>query len=100
MNKERLIKSIKSNSISTITIKPSQAGTILEVLELISIARSNKIGYIVASGLSETNDTFVADLAVAVQSEFVKFGSTVRGERVCKYNRLWQIEREELYVKK
>ena len=100
MNKERLIKSIKNNSISAIIIKPSQVGTILEVLELISIARSNKIGYIVASGLSETNDTFVADLAVAVQSEFVKFGSTVRGERVCKYNRLWQIEREELYVKK
>jgi len=96
MNKERLIKSIKNNAISTVTVKPSQSGTILEVLELINIARINHISYIVSSGSSETNDSFIADLAVALQSEFVKFGSTVRGERVSKYNRLWQIEREEL----
>lgn len=99
MNKERLIKSIKLNCISTVTIKPNQIGTLLEVFELINIARTNHITYIVSSGLSETNDPFIADLAVGIQSEFVKFGSTVRGERVSKYNRLWQIEREELNAK-
>jgi len=100
MSKDRLTKAIKNNSISTVTIKPSQAGTILEVLELINIARINHISYIVSSGSSETNDSFIADLSVGVQSEFVKFGSSSRGERVSKYNRLWQIEREELFTQK
>ncbi len=95
-NKERLSYAIKEKACTTILIKPNQAGTITETLEVINIARKNGFNYIVSHRSSETNDSFIADLAVGVQAEFVKFGAPSRGERVAKYNRLWQIEREEL----
>lgn len=96
MSKDRLSYAIKESACTSFLIKPNQIGTLTEVLELINIARRGNISYIVASRSSETNDDFIADLAVAVQSEFVKFGAPTRGERVAKYNRLWQIERDEL----
>lgn len=95
-NKERLQRAIKEKSCTTILIKPNQIGTISETLEVINIARNNNFNYIVSHRSGETNDSFIADFAVGVQSEFVKFGAPCRGERVAKYNRLWQIEREEL----
>ena len=95
-NNERLEKAIKINACNTILIKPNQIGTISETLQVINLARKNKINYIVSHRSGETNDDFIADFAVAVQSDFVKFGAPCRGERVAKYNRLWQIEREEL----
>lgn len=95
-NKERLQKAIKSKACSTILIKPNQIGTITETLEVIDLARSNNFNYIVSHRSGETNDSFIADFAVAVQSDFVKFGAPSRGERVSKYNRLWQIERQGL----
>ncbi len=95
-NKERLLRAIKERSCSTLLIKPNQIGTITETLEIIDIARKNNINYIISQRSGETNDSFIADLAVGVQSDFVKFGAPSRGERVAKYNRLWQIEREEL----
>jgi len=98
MNKDRINFAIKEGSCSSFLIKPSQIGTVTEILDLVSIARTNNITYIVAGRSSETNDDFVSDLAVAIQSEFVKFGAPVRGERVAKYNRLWKIERDELKI--
>lgn len=95
-NKERLLKAIKDKSCSTVLVKPTQIGTISETLEIIDIARKNNFNYIISHRSGETNDTLIADLAVAVQADFVKFGGPSRGERVAKYNRLWQIEREEL----
>jgi len=95
-NKERLEKAIKTNACNTILIKPNQIGTVTETLEVINMAKKNKINTVVSHRSGETNDTFIADFAVAVQSDFVKFGAPCRGERVAKYNRLWQIEREEL----
>jgi enolase len=95
-NKERLIRAVKEKACSTILIKPNQIGTITEVLEVIDLARKNGFNYIVSHRSGETNDDFVADLAVGLQADFVKFGAPSRGERVEKYNRLWQIEREEL----
>lgn len=95
-NKERLEKAIKLNACNTILIKPNQIGTISETLQVINIARKNKMNYIVSHRSGETNDSFISDFAVAVQSDFVKFGAPCRGERVAKYNRLWTIEREEL----
>lgn len=95
-NKERLEKAIKMSACNTILIKPNQIGTITETLEVINLARKNKINYIVSHRSGETNDDFIADFAVGVQAEFVKFGAPCRGERVAKYNRLWTIEREEL----
>ncbi len=95
-NKERLEKAIKMKACTSILIKPNQIGTITETLEVVNIARKNSINYIVSHRSGETNDSFIADFAVGVQADFVKFGAPCRGERVAKYNRLWQIEREEL----
>ena len=98
MNEERLTNAIKEGSCTSFLLKPSQIGTISEVLKMVHLARTNTMTYIVAGKSSETNDDFIADLAVAIQSEFVKFGAPVRGERVAKYNRLWKIERDELKI--
>ncbi|OGK18719.1 phosphopyruvate hydratase [Candidatus Roizmanbacteria bacterium RIFCSPLOWO2_12_FULL_40_12] len=95
-NKERFLKAIKEKACTTILVKPNQIGTITETLEVIDIARKNNINYVVSHRSGETNDSFIADFAVGVQADFVKFGAPSRGERVAKYNRLWQIEREEL----
>lgn len=95
-NKERLERAIKEKTCSTILIKPNQIGTITETLEVVDIARKNNFNYIISHRSGETNDSFIADFAVAVQSDFTKFGAPSRGERVAKYNRLWEIEREEL----
>jgi len=99
MNKDRLAYAIKDNSCTSFILKPNQIGTISEVFEIVNLARTNSITYIVAARSSETNDDFIADLSVALQSEFVKFGAPVRGERVAKYNRLWKIERDELKIR-
>lgn len=97
-NKIRLEKALREKSCTTVLVKPNQIGTITEVLEIIHLARQNNLNYIVSHRSGETNDTFIADFAVGVQAEFVKFGAPSRGERVCKYNRLWQIVREELKI--
>ncbi len=98
MNRDRFSYAIKENSCTSISIKPNQIGTISEVFEIVNLARTNSLTYMVAGRRSETNDDFNADLAVAIQAEFVKFGAPVRGERVSKYNRLWKIERDELKI--
>jgi enolase len=98
MNKDRLTYAIKEGSCTSFLLKPNQIGTISEIFDIVNLARTNSITYMVAGRSSETNDDFIADLAVALQSEFVKFGAPVRGERVAKYNRLWKIERDELKI--
>jgi len=95
-NKDRLTQAIKEQACSAILIKPNQIGTITETMEVVNLARKNKMDYIVSHRSGETNDAFIADFAVGIQSQFVKFGAPTRGERVVKYNRLWTIEREEL----
>lgn len=95
-NKERLEKAIREKACTTVLLKPNQIGTITETLQVIDLARKNNFNYIVSHRSGETNDSFIADFAVAVQADFVKFGAPARGERLAKYNRLWQIEREEL----
>ena len=92
--KERINTAIKEKACSSIVIKPNQVGTISEVLSLIDLAKKNKLSYIFSDRSGETNDAFVADFAVATQADFVKFGAPCRGERVAKYNRLWEIEKE------
>lgn len=97
-NKERLLSAVKNRACAALTIKPIQVGTLSETLEVISLARKNKVSYFISDRTGETTDDFLADLAVATQAEFVKFGAPSRGERVVKYNRLWKIEREELKI--
>lgn len=91
-NKKRLMKAIQEKSVNAILVKPNQIGTISETVEVMKIAKDNKLSTIVSHRSGETNDDFIADFAVGVGSNYVKFGAPARGERVVKYNRLMAIE--------
>lgn len=93
-NPERLNRAIEKHACSAILLKPNQIGSLTEFLSVVAIAKKNDIKCVVSHRSGETNDTYIADLAVAVQSDYVKFGAPARGERICKYNRLLQIEKE------
>lgn len=93
-NPQRLLHAIDKKACSAILLKPNQIGTLTEFLDVVAIAKKNDIKTIVSHRSGETNDSFVSDLAVAVQSDYVKFGAPARGERVAKYNRLLAIESE------
>lgn len=87
-NKKRLEKAIKEKSCNGIIIKPNQIGTLTETLEVIKLARKANFKIVISHRSGETNDDFIADLAVGVGADFAKFGSPARGERVIKYNKL------------
>lgn len=91
-NPYRLQMALNKKAITGIVIKPSQIGTVIETLAVVEIARQSGLKIIVSDRSSETNDDFIADLAVAVSADYVKFGAPARGERIAKYNRLLQIE--------
>jgi enolase len=93
-NPIRLKKAIAENACSAILLKPNQIGTLTEFLSVVTIAKQNNIKCITSHRSGETNDTYIADIAVGIQSEYVKFGAPARGERVVKYNRLLAIEQE------
>jgi enolase len=93
-NPERLQRAINEKACSAILAKPNQIGTLSEFFAVIVMAKQHDIKTIVSHRSGETNDSFIADLAVALQSDYVKFGAPTRGERVAKYNRLLQIESE------
>lgn len=95
-NPQRLERAIKDRACSAILLKPNQIGTLSEFFAVTLLAKRHDIKTIVSHRSGETNDTFIADLAVAIQSEYVKFGAPVQGERVAKYNRLLAIEAELL----
>ena len=93
-NPERLKKGIENGSANSILIKLNQIGTISETLEAIRMA--HKAGYtaVVSHRSGETEDTTIADLAVALNARQIKTGAPSRSERVAKYNRLLRIEEE------
>lgn len=91
-NRERLTRAIQEKACSAILMKPNQIGTLSEFFAVSFLARQAGLKIIVSHRSGETNDTFIADLAVAMQADYVKFGAPARGERVAKYNRLLQIE--------
>ncbi len=93
-NKKRLERGIKEKSANSILIKPNQIGTISETLETIKIAQDNNFETIISHRSGDSEDTFIADLAVATNSSQIKTGSLARSERVAKYNRLLRIEEE------
>lgn len=95
-NKELLKKGIEEKMCNAILIKPNQVGSFYETLETIVLAKQNKYTCIVSHRSGETTDTFISDLAVALNIPFMKSGSTSRGERIAKYNRLLEIEEEIL----
>ena len=88
----RLIEqAIQNQSSNTLVVKPSQIGTLTETLEAVRIAKTAGWSIVVSQRTGETNDDFLADFAVGIGAEFVKFGPTNRGEAVAKYNRLADI---------
>lgn len=93
-NPTRLEKAIQEKACTAILLKPNQIGTLSEFFATVALAKKNNIQCIVSHRSGETNDTVIADLGVAVQADYVKFGAPARGERVAKYNRLLQIEAE------
>jgi len=90
-NKERLQKAVKEQACNTVAIKPIEVGTVSETIDFIKTAKEANLKIIISQRSGETNDDFLADLAVGVGSSFVKFGAPNRGERVAKYNRLLEI---------
>ena len=90
-NKKRLEKAIQARAANAILTKPNQIGTITETLEVVKTAQDAKWKVVMSHRSGETNDDFIADLAVAVGADYVKFGAPARGERVAKYNRLLEI---------
>lgn len=99
-NPKRVDKAISSSSCNGILVKPNQIGTVTETLKVIKKARDANWKIIASHRSGETNDTFIADFAVGVGADYVKFGAPARGERVVKYNRLSTIEAELLRAKR
>jgi enolase len=93
-NLARLKKGVKELAANAILIKPNQIGTVTETLEVINFAKKNKFNTIISHRSGDSEDTFIADLAVATESSQIKTGSLARSERVSKYNRLLRIEEE------
>jgi enolase len=93
-NIKRIGKAIESNSVNSVLIKLNQIGTVSETIE--AIVMTKKQGWLpfVSHRSGETIDTFIADLSVGLNCPLIKSGSLIRGERVCKYNRLMEIEEE------
>ena len=87
-------KGIELGVANAVLIKLNQIGTVTETLEAIRTAREANYRVVVSHRSGETEDTFIADLAVAVNAGQIKTGSLCRSERIAKYNRLLQIEEE------
>ena len=93
-NSKRLKKGIENKTANSILVKPNQIGTLTETLEVIAIAKKANFSTVISHRSGDTEDTFIADLAVATESSQIKTGSLARSERVSKYNRLIKIEEE------
>jgi len=95
-NIERLKRGIEKKVANGILIKPNQIGTLTETIECINFAKENGYKVMLSHRSGETEDTFIADLAVATNAGQIKAGAPQRGERIAKYNQLLRIE-EELF---
>lgn len=92
-NPYRLQMVLDKKSATAIIIKPAQIGTVTEALAVSEMARHSGLKLIVSERTQETNDDFIADFATAISADYVRFGGLARGERIAKYNRLLQIEK-------
>ncbi|MBW1802830.1 MAG: phosphopyruvate hydratase [Deltaproteobacteria bacterium] len=93
-NTKRIERGLKENSANAVLIKLNQIGTLTETLEAINMAHRAGWKAVISHRSGETEDTFIADLAVAAGTGQIKTGSLCRSERVCKYNQLLRIEDE------
>lgn len=95
-NPTRLRNAINRKAISGVIIKPNQIGTVSETLAVVKMAKDAGLSIVVSHRSGETDDDFIADFAVGVGADYVKFGALVQKERIAKYNRLLAIEQELL----
>ena len=93
-NKDRLGKGIQQSTANSILIKVNQIGTLTETLETIELANRHGYTSVMSHRSGETEDTTIADLAVATNCGQIKTGAPARSDRVAKYNRLLRIEEE------
>jgi enolase len=93
-NPERLAQGIAKGATNAILIKVNQIGTLTETLDCIELAKRNRYGIVISHRSGETEDSTIADIAVAVNAGQIKTGSASRTDRVCKYNQLLRIEEE------
>ncbi len=93
-NTERLKRGIREKAATAILIKVNQVGTLTETVEAVVMAKQAGFGSVISHRSGETEDTTIADLAVAVNAGMIKTGSASRSERTAKYNRLLRIEEE------
>ena len=91
-NQKFLLRGIKEDIANAILIKPNQIGTVTETLDTIALAKKHGYKFVISHRSGETEDSFIADLAVATSAPEIKTGSLSRSERICKYNRLLFIE--------
>lgn len=93
-NESRLLKGIQEECANSVLIKPNQIGTLSETLKVMRTATQNGYNSIVSHRSGDSEDTFIADLSVAVNAGAIKTGAPCRSERTAKYNRLLIIEKE------
>lgn len=91
-NRSRLEEAIKRSACNAVLVKPNQIGTISETASVVKLAKKNNYSVVVSHRSGDTDEDFLADFAVGVGADFVKFGAPGRGERVAKYNRLLFIQ--------
>lgn len=94
-NIDRLRRGIQEGAANAVLVKPTQIGTVSETIDCVKVAMENGYRAIVSHRSGETDDHFIADLAVAVNCGQIKTGAPCRGERTAKYNRLIRIEEED-----
>jgi len=91
-NLKRLKIAREKNACNAVIVKPNQIGTLSETIDFVKYAQKHNLKTIVSHRSGETCDDFIADLAIAINADYVKFGSLSRGERTAKWNRLMKIE--------
>lgn len=96
-NAKILAQGIEKNIANAILIKPNQIGTVSQTMEAVRLAQRNNYRCIMSHRSGESEDSFIADFAVALNTGEIKTGSTARSERMAKYNRLLSIEKELIY---
>jgi enolase len=93
-NPKFVARGIREKAANAVLVKVNQIGTVTETIETIDLCKKAGWGYIISHRSGETEDTFIADLAVAMGGGQIKTGSASRSDRIAKYNRLVEIERE------
>jgi len=93
-NPQYIARGVKEKAANAVLIKLNQIGTVTETIEAINLCKKAGWGYVISHRSGETEDTFIADFAVAMGGGQIKTGSACRSERIAKYNRLMEIEAE------